>query len=335
MTRTDTRPTGHEHRASDEQPVPRVVSYGGGVQSNALLVLAAQGRIDFRTFLFANVGHDSENPATLRYVRDVAMPYAATHGIQLHELRNVKREGTVETLYGRLVRPGSQSLPIPVNYKIAVIGRWLRQHGASRADPATVAVRFSTDEFHRANRKRAQPWETPAYPLLDLGLSRAGCEALIADAGLAVPPKSACWFCTFTGPPTGPRDAATTPTCSPGPWRSSNNSTTADPGCAARPAAGPPPSMSSTTATRPPPVRPGCGTPTPAATEPSHRGTRQPCGCGQHVTITADGRWPAHHKVPVYLSRFGRPLDQAIAEAQPSLFDPDGPHTCDEGHCWT
>jgi site-specific DNA-cytosine methylase len=36
----------------------RVVAYGGGVQSTALLVLAAQERIDFRTFLIANVGED-------------------------------------------------------------------------------------------------------------------------------------------------------------------------------------------------------------------------------------------------------------------------------------
>jgi hypothetical protein len=38
----------------------RVISYGGGVQSTALLVLAAQGRIDFGVFLFANVGDDSD-----------------------------------------------------------------------------------------------------------------------------------------------------------------------------------------------------------------------------------------------------------------------------------
>lgn len=40
----------------------RVFSYGGGVQSTAALVLAAQGRIDFPAFVFANVGEDSEHP---------------------------------------------------------------------------------------------------------------------------------------------------------------------------------------------------------------------------------------------------------------------------------
>lgn len=71
----------------------RSVSYGGGVQSTALLVLAAQGRIDYPLFLFANVGADSEHPASLRYVREVAMPYAEAHGIELVELCRVPRKG--------------------------------------------------------------------------------------------------------------------------------------------------------------------------------------------------------------------------------------------------
>jgi len=35
------------------------------------------------------------------------------------------------------------------------------------------------------------------YPLLDLGLRRADCKAIIAAAGLPVPQKSACYFCPF------------------------------------------------------------------------------------------------------------------------------------------
>ena len=58
----------------------RVVSYGGGVQSTSLLVLAAQNKIDYKTFLFCNVGDDSEHPDTIKYVHEVAMPYAKEHG---------------------------------------------------------------------------------------------------------------------------------------------------------------------------------------------------------------------------------------------------------------
>lgn len=204
----------------------KAVSYGGGVQSTALLVLAAQGVIDFDTFLFANVGDDSEHPATLDYVRGPAFDYAARHGITIHELdkRMIRgdRAGEIETLYGRLTRPGSRSLPIPVrmsngapgnractaDFKIRVVGRWLRQNGASADTPATVAIGISADEWTRANPGRAEPYERLVYPLLTTehrlaprgGLTRDHCKQIIAHAGLPVPPKSSCWFCPFHRP---------------------------------------------------------------------------------------------------------------------------------------
>lgn len=68
----------------------------------------------------------------------------------------------------------SRSLPIPVrmsdtgapgtrsctmDFKIRVIGKWLKEHGATAETPATVGIGFSTDEMHRANRKRAHDYE--------------------------------------------------------------------------------------------------------------------------------------------------------------------------------
>lgn len=190
----------------------RTVSYGGGVQSTALLVLAAQSRIDYRIFLFANVGDDSEHPDTLRYVRDVAMPYAAEHGIDIHELHRIKRDGATETLYGRLTKPGSRSIGIPVrmngngapgkractaDFKIKVIAKWQREHGATKEVPAVCALGISVDEVHRARSSSGIATQVLTYPLLDLGLRRQDCMNVIADAGLPVPRRSACFFCPF------------------------------------------------------------------------------------------------------------------------------------------
>lgn len=189
----------------------RVFSYGGGWQSTAALVLAAQGRIDFATFLFANVGDDSEYPATIAYVRQHAIPYARANGIDLRELHRVRRDGTTETLYQRLTREGSRSIDIPVHmangapgrrkctgdFKIKVVSRWVRQHGATAGDPATVGVGISLDEIDRANNRRSGPGEQVVYPLLDLRIRRSDCPRIITSAGLPVPPKSACWFCPF------------------------------------------------------------------------------------------------------------------------------------------
>lgn len=193
------------------------ISYGGGVQSTALVVLAATGRLDeiglpTRDALFSNVGDDSEHPSTIDYVRNVITPWAADRGVTVHELHRERRDGTRETLLDRLVQEGSRSLPIPVrmpdtgapgnrsctvDFKIRVVLKWLKAHGATADNPAQVCIGFSTDELHRASNKRPHPEEVPRYPLLDLGLSRTDCLRVIAAAGLPEPRKSACYFCPF------------------------------------------------------------------------------------------------------------------------------------------
>lgn len=165
-------------------------SYGGGVQSTALLVLAATGRFKCSTFVFANVGHDSENPATVDYVRDIATPYAAKHSIKLVEVeRPTWPTGDPHTLLSHLLAyngcqacgagpddecyPACPStvntggdLPIPVkitpsgapvarsctkHWKIVPVTRWLIEHrGASAEIPLDVALGISVDEIERA-----------------------------------------------------------------------------------------------------------------------------------------------------------------------------------------
>ena len=196
----------------------RSVSYGGGVQSTALLVLAAQHRIDFPLFIFANTGDDSEYPGTIAYMDEVARPYAAAHDIELVTVHKTYK-GKPEGIHERIMRPGivSQIIPVrssadgppmsrscTVDYKIEQIGKELRRRGASPETPATVAVGISLDEMHRANRKN-RPYERIVYPLLGMDdgpllpapMRRDDCERIIREANLPVPPKSSCYFCPF------------------------------------------------------------------------------------------------------------------------------------------
>lgn len=196
----------------------RAISYGGGVQSTALLVLAAQGRIDFPLFLMANVGDDSEHPATLDYLRDVAIPYSEKHDIELHVLnRRMVRDGSVRTLYQNLTNPDHRSVGIPArmpsgapgsractqDFKINVVARYLRERGATEEAPAVVGIGISLDEIQRANGRSQVPWQRVVYPLIGIGeetglkLRRDDCTRLIREAGLPVPPKSSCYFCPF------------------------------------------------------------------------------------------------------------------------------------------
>lgn len=196
----------------------KAFSFGGGQQSVAALVLAAQGRIDFPLFLFANVGDDSEQPETLRYFEEYAKPYAAKHGLELVELQRIgragARRGETRTLLADLERPESKSIGIPVHmngagpgtrqctdrYKIKVIADELARRGATEDNPATVGIGISLDEIGRANNRSRIPHETVVYPLLNLGLRRTDCQRITRDAGLPVPPKSACWFCPMKKP---------------------------------------------------------------------------------------------------------------------------------------
>lgn len=192
----------------------RAISYGGGVQSTALVVLAAQGKIDYPLALFANVGDEAEAPWTVSYVEQVAIPWAAKHGIEVVELRRRRRDGSAYDLYAETARMDKSTIELPLReagrgfmrrqctskYKIAVIEKELRKRGATAVDPAHVAVGISVDEFQRVNSRRAQEWEVPEYPLIDLGLTRAQCETIISDAGLPVPRRSACYFCPFHPP---------------------------------------------------------------------------------------------------------------------------------------
>lgn len=185
----------------------RFFSSGGGVQSVAALVLSVQGAIDFPVHLFANVGDDSEHPETLQYVREIAMPYAATNGIEYVELAPTYSGG--KTLYRRLVDGNTPDIPMyfgtgPLasractkHYKVERIAKEVKARGATKTSPASVGLGISLDEYQRMRNDNPEKYIVREYPLIDLRLSRQRCVEIITHAGLPIPPKSACWFCPF------------------------------------------------------------------------------------------------------------------------------------------
>lgn len=183
-----------------------IFSCGGGVQSTACLVLAAQGTIPYRTFVFANVGGNAENPATIKYVSEILIPFAASSGIEWVEVCKKSKDGKPVDLYGYLHRP-VRSIDIPVRmsngapgnrnctveFKIKPVAKWIKKN----APGCTLGKGISTDEPHRATPARDTDGYSCAYPLIELGYSRQDCLDLVRRAGLPQPPKSSCWFCPY------------------------------------------------------------------------------------------------------------------------------------------
>ena len=96
-------------------------------------------------------------------------------------------------------------------YKLGPIRRKVRELlGATAPDFRRVPsgrvceqwVGFSTDEVHRANRRKDSDgvrYLTTRYPLLELGMSRTDCERWLRLRGWGSTAKSACIGCPYHG----------------------------------------------------------------------------------------------------------------------------------------
>lgn len=178
------------------------LSFGAGVQTTALLVLIATGRWPRPdAILFADTGNEHES--TYRYLQEVSGPYARAHGLTVTVLgtdwRTPHYRSDLET-YCKQHRmlPGTLSRWCTTTYKRVPLQHYRRRVlKATANNPVESWIGISTDESVRAARGKNDYGEIKRYPLIELGLNRSDCEDVIAAAGLAVPPKSGCWFCPF------------------------------------------------------------------------------------------------------------------------------------------
>jgi hypothetical protein len=205
-------------------PMVRVLSLGAGVQSTALLILAAQNpdRAGLDAAVFADTGWE---PASVyahldRLEREIARPagipiYRVSVGsLRADALDPAHRFASmplyVTNLNGRAGRARRQCTS---EYKLVPILRKVRELlGAPlRADGVPGRVRagvwaeqwigISADESHRALNVRSPRYSRSRFPLLEPrivdGLTRTDCQAINAGAGFPDVPKSACIGCPF------------------------------------------------------------------------------------------------------------------------------------------
>lgn len=177
-----------------------VISYGGGVQTAALAVLAVRGEIPRPDLIvFADPGHESKR--TYAY-NETMQEWLRPHGLKITVAQSHLGPLADTLEAGKLVIPsygsrgGQGNRACTERWKIRVVRKVLRQHGATTAD---VMLGISLDEIHRAKDSDVQ-WATNTFPLLDLRITRADCLNIIAEEGLPEPPKSACTFCPFRTP---------------------------------------------------------------------------------------------------------------------------------------
>lgn len=189
-----------------------VVSYGGGVNSTALLVglWEKQQRPDY--ILFADTG--DEKPHTYNFLWQMTK-WLLEHNfppiiIVRGDLPQQRKDGS---LYAECYRLGS--LPAKAygygtcsqKWKIDPQQKFIRELAKKHnpqligwdASCITVLVGFDAGEpsrVHRALHRELKFWEPrQAFPLYDWDWGREECLAAIERAGLPNPGKSACFYC--------------------------------------------------------------------------------------------------------------------------------------------
>ena len=179
--------------------MPTVVSYGGGIQSTALVVLAMRERWAIDEIVHVDLV-DAESPRTREYVDYFRRWLRDGYGRDITVVeRNMYRD--------MLARP--EFTPVPWHgrrkkfmlsrqctrqYKVAPLQRYL--YDRYPAGRIGLMLGISVDEYHRMRDSSAARIEH-VYPLVDARLTRWQCRDIIERAGLAVPWKSSCWFCPY------------------------------------------------------------------------------------------------------------------------------------------
>ena len=165
-----------------------ILSFGGGVNTVALMIMLIQNGAPLDAAVFADTG--GEVPETYHSV-DAAREYLDKHGIPLIVVQARPRQTDLyETASRRHVIPSVKWRWCTRDFKVNPIHKYYSQLGV----PIYQYMGIAFDEIHRM-KDSSEDHITNVYPLIDNRMTRQDCVDLIAAAGLPVPEKSGCYFC--------------------------------------------------------------------------------------------------------------------------------------------
>lgn len=164
----------------------KYLSYGGGVNSTAMLLLLLDKGWEFESVY---VDHGCDWPETREYVRMLADRYPITI---LKPSVNYKGE-----IFDNIYDWGFIQGILPSRLHRWCTQRFKVQPLMDYAEtPCFQFIGIDTTEAHRAKFSCNMGVEN-RFPLLEYGIDRKGCIDIIKAHDLPVPIKSGCYFCPF------------------------------------------------------------------------------------------------------------------------------------------
>jgi len=195
---------------------PVLAAWGAGVDSTAMLIELVDRGEPVDQVLFADVG--AEKAETLTFV-PLFRAWLADHGVPSEVVRyqpkNFKNWPPYRTLTENLLTNGT--LPGIAFGRGTCSQKWKAapQHAWAQAWPLAQAAWAAgrkvvkligydcspaDDRRHAVVQALDDPLYEHRYPLREWGWTRPDCEDRIRRAGLPVPVKSACFYCTAARP---------------------------------------------------------------------------------------------------------------------------------------
>jgi len=157
----------------------KYLSYGGGVNSEALRLLLIDQDINFEAVY---VDHGCDWPETREFVKtipDLTILRPDVEGFSdLYEY----------CLHYRMV-PSYMCRWCTDKFKVRPLYKYFKQ-------PCICYVGFAIDEAHRCKESRRSDIQN-IFPLVTAKMTREECKQFIRDHKLSVPQKSGCWICPF------------------------------------------------------------------------------------------------------------------------------------------
>lgn len=175
--------------------VKKYLSFGGGVNSVAMMLLLLDQKEDFEAIF---VDHGTDWPETYEYF-DMFQGWLADHG---HDQITVLKPdvGTIEkqrfqNLYDyhffKKLTPSIMFRSCTDKFKVKVVQKYVET-------PCFMLLGIDYGEIKRAKISTNKGIEN-RYPLIEHEIDRGGCKKIIITNGLSVPMKSGCYVCPFQG----------------------------------------------------------------------------------------------------------------------------------------
>ena len=187
------------------QDKPIIWSYGGGVQSVAILALIIQGRLPKpERIVMADTGR--ERQAVWDYTDEIVKPAMLKakmeleiipHSYSVVDLMGHNGDLLIPAFFKKNNKPGKLPTFCSDEWKRRPARRYLREYGYGPKNPILMWFGMSLDGVNRMS-KSDKKWIEHYYPLcqnLDTKLRRHECRLLIGKHGWPQPPSSACWMC--------------------------------------------------------------------------------------------------------------------------------------------